>query len=316
MTNDESVSKWICECLEYIEDATNKIKKIKSNGQDEAKRGLEKVHKADHLLIYMNYLKRLLPNQKTESQWNDPIITASLVDLNHQLYNLNSDLGNIYSGIDNSQQAMDMWHSQFIGTSGSTNSTAGTAVYLGANIELRLQSQFPGYSPVIINDEPDILPSRQDVMSELIDLIKPINEKYVAMVEGSEVSLFSNEKDSLSQAAHSMRDCFKEIIEELAPTKVVSAQPWFEPTPEAPGDVSRRSRIRYILYGSGDNYDQTIVERLDELAGIAKNSLDICTGTAHNHNLELTQEITQLSIDHARFNLITILKYHNDKITP
>jgi len=314
MNKNELIDKWINESLEYIEDAISKIESIKISGQKEAKRGLAKIRQSDHLLIYMHYLKRMLSGQKDKFQMKDPIITASLVDLNHQLFNLKSDVGNIAFGIENSQYIAEFWDSQFLMPYGSTDSTAYTSVYLGANIEKRLQSQFPDETPAIIDTEPDILPSRDEILSELIDLLKPIDEKYVSMVEGSEASLFSNKKDSLSQAAHSMRDCFQEVIEELAPTKVVLEQPWFEPTPEAPQKVSRRSRIRYILYGTGENYENSIVQRLDELAGIAKNSLDICTGKAHDHDLDNTQQITSLAIDHARINLITILKYHNDKM--
>ena len=311
MTNDESINQWIDESLEYIDQAVPTIESIKRSGLSEAKRGLEKVNKAEQLLIYMNYVRRILSAHQKTNVWSDPIITASLVDLSHQLLNFNNDLNDIAFGISNSDSYGREYHSRFIGTDGSTDSTGGTIAYLGANIELRIKSNDPYYEPVILDEEPDILPSRTDVLADLVSLLKPYNEKYIAMVEGSEESLFSGETDSLSQAAHSMRDCFEQLIRELAPTNVVKNQPWFEPTPEAPGDVSRRSRLRYILYGSGVSYDQPIVDRFDDLADIAKKSLDICIGTAHSHELMLSQESAQLAIDQARYNLFTILKLYN-----
>ena len=134
------------------------------------------------------------------------------------------------------------------------------------------------------------------------------------MVQGSEETLFSGAKDSLSQAAHSMRDCFEKVIRELAPSECVKVQPWFLPTPEASDEVSRRSRLRYMLYGSGENIDQLFVKRLDDLAGFALNSLNICIGSAHNHELNATQDQTRLVIDNARYELLIILEAYNSRI--
>jgi hypothetical protein len=53
--------------------------------------------------------------------------------------------------------------------------------------------------------------------------VKVFGEQYEAMVEGSETALHLETPDSLSQAAHSMRDCFQQLLEELAPSKIVKA---------------------------------------------------------------------------------------------
>ena len=131
------------------------------------------------------------------------------------------------------------------------------------------------------------------------------------MLEGSETALGIDTPDSQSQAAHSMRDCFQQLLEQLAPSKVVESQPWFKPTDGAPGGISRRSRLRYMLYGSGENVDDRTIQQLDELSDIAKNSLDLCIARAHDHDPSLTKEEVLLVIDQARNALLHVLKLYN-----
>jgi hypothetical protein len=131
------------------------------------------------------------------------------------------------------------------------------------------------------------------------------------MLEGSESALGISTPDSQSQAAHSMRDCFQQLLEQLASSRVVKSQPWFTPTEGAPGGISRRSRLRYMLYGSGENVDARTIQQLDELADIAKDSLDLCIARAHDHDPSLTKEEVILVVDQARNTLLHVLKLYN-----
>ena len=131
------------------------------------------------------------------------------------------------------------------------------------------------------------------------------------MLEGSEAALLTNTPDSQSQAAHSIRDCFQQLLEDLAPTKVVESLPWFESTEGAPGGISRRSRLRYMLYGSGENIDDGTIQKLDEVSDIAKNSLDLCIARAHERDPSLTKEEVILVVDQARNALIDVLRLYN-----
>jgi hypothetical protein len=129
------------------------------------------------------------------------------------------------------------------------------------------------------------------------------------MLLGSEEALQQMEVyDHSSHAAHLTRDLFQQLVEHLAPSKAVEQQPWFEPTPEAPGWVSRRSRLRYILYGSGALFDEEGTKLLDESADSAKVALDLCIARAYNHHPELEKSEVQLAIDQVRFALLEVLK--------
>jgi hypothetical protein len=129
------------------------------------------------------------------------------------------------------------------------------------------------------------------------------------MIRGSEEALARDHPDALSQAAYSMRDCFQQLIEHLAPSEAVKVQPWFQPVSGPPDGVSRRQRLRFI-YRSGDSVDERTLTSLDNLADSAVNSLDLCIARAHQHDPELTREEVRLSIDQGRHALIRVLKLH------
>ena len=176
--------------------------------------------------------------------------------------------------------------------------------YMGAQIERRLEAITPTYKPQLDVSQPEQTGSRQQVYNELAEILQPLDPKYLYMLKGSEEALHRSGADNLSQAAHSMRDLFQQIIEDLAPTNVVKQQPWFKPTPSAPREVSRMSRLRYILYGAGTGFDEREIGQLDEAATSAKNALDLSMARAHDHDPELTSAEVELAIDHSRFSLL------------
>jgi hypothetical protein len=128
------------------------------------------------------------------------------------------------------------------------------------------------------------------------------------MLRGSEEALHNEGTDHLSHAAHSMRDLFQQLIEHLAPSEAVKAQSWFVATPGAPGGVSRMSRLRYMLYGTGENLDEEELRQLDDAAERAKIALDVSIARAHDHDPQLTGAEVELAIEHARFSLLEVLR--------
>jgi hypothetical protein len=308
MVNDKALPKWVKESLELLQNITSHLVSIKKSGQVEAKRGLEKAEKADALLNETYYLTNVLSNAHDPQVWNDEIITQSGIMMENRITLFNDDVESIQSIVTNNEIYNIENYAHFNYVVDSSGSSGGTAVYLGSSMENRFQAIEPSYNPIINYFDPKVINSRDVVQSELISILKPFGEKYIGMIEGSESALVADDPDTFSQGAHSMRDCFEEILKQLSPNKVVNSQPWFEPTPDAPGNVSRRSRLRYILYGSGEKIDEKIIKRFDELAEIAKNSLDICIKRAHDHDLSLTREETRLAIDQSRNSLLQILK--------
>ena len=189
-----------------------------------------------------------------------------------------------------------------------TGTTAGSALYLSAQIERRFESQVSNYTLVMNTVSPEAVGSRDETFRRLGEILRSFDPKYINMLEGSEEALQKDGPDHLSQAAHSMRDLFQQIIEDLAPSEAVKQQPWFEPTPGSPTGVSRRSRLRHILYGSGAYFDEADIRQLDEAATTAKTALDLCIARAHDHDPELRTIEVELAIDHARFALLQVLK--------
>ncbi len=131
------------------------------------------------------------------------------------------------------------------------------------------------------------------------------------MLNGSEISLNNSYPDHLAQASHSMRDCVAQIIEELAPTEVIKQQPWFIPEKNVANGVTRRYRIRYMVYGSGENIDETNIDRLDEFIDNSLTSLNLSMEKAHNHS-DIENEIVKLSIDLTRFHLLELLNRYDE----
>lgn len=310
MTDKNELPKWVLASQDHLKKIIQKIIAIKKEAQDEIKRGLEKAQKADNLQQETEYLTRILSQNHDRQYWNDEIISCSGIWLANRIEALDSEVDGILDYAKTAGEIDENYHSMFLNAVSSTDSSSGSAIYLGAGIEKRFCAIEPAYKPVLSDFEPKRLTSREDLFKELMSILSTLGEKYVEMLKGSESALQSTGPDSQSQAAHSMRDCIQQSLEQLAPSKVVESQPWFEVTPGAPGGISRRSRFRYILYGSGENVDEKVIQQLDDLTEIAKDSLDLCQDRAHNHDPSLTHEEVLLTIDHARNALLYVLKQY------
>jgi hypothetical protein len=310
MTDENKKPNWVIKSQEHLNNIVPKIDAIKKEGQAEIKRGLEKEKEADKLQNEADYLNRILSQQHDAQYWNDEIVTISGSWMQNRIQSLDNELDDIVGYAKEAGNIGNDYHARFKFAVSSTDSTAGTAVYLGAEIEKRFLVIEPKYSPVLSDFEPERLSSRGTLFQELKQVLEEFGQEYVKMLQGSETALGFTNPDSLSQAAHSMRDCFQQLLEYLAQSKVVASQPWFKPT-EGPQDgVSRRSRLRYMLYGSGENMDDKVIQKLDELADITKNTLDLCIARAHDHDTSLTKDEVRLAIDQGRNALLHVLKQY------
>jgi hypothetical protein len=312
MTDENELPKWAFVSKEHLRNIAPKIDAIKKEGQAEIKRGIEKVDKANNLQNETDYLDRLLSQHHDSQFWGDEIVTISGAWLENRLASLDSDLDEILGYAQQGGKISEEYHRDFIGAVSDSDSSAGTAVYLGAGIEQRFLVIEPSYKAILQDFEPKRLTSRDALFQDLKSILEPFGKDYISMVEGSEAALRLATPDSQSQAAHSMRDCYQQLLEYLAPSKVVESQPWFESTAGAPGGVSRRSRLRYILYGSGENVDESTIKQLDDLTDIAKNSLDLCIARAHDHDPSLTKEEIILVVDQARNALLHVINLYNN----
>lgn len=306
--NDEQLPAWLRSARSDVEKTKRHWESILSEGDADISRGLEIGKVARQQLRGLNYLEQTLSQNVRPNMWNDEVVGATGPHLAGTLSTYEQTgnrMAHLYEVFGQRKQEE---HEYFLNVVSNTAFSAGSAIYMGAEIERRFEVTIPDYKPVLETVKPDQLGSRQQILDELRVLLRPFDPKYLHMLEGSEAALQMESQDHLSQAAHSMRDLFQQLIEDLAPADAVKQQPWFEPTPGAPGGVSRMSRLRYISYGSGETFDEDEIKQLDEAAEGAKIALDLSIARAHDHDPQLKKPQVELAIDHARFSLLEVLK--------
>jgi len=310
--SQSSTPKWVQTSRESVDEIRVKAGSIRGAGQEEIWMGLEQVTIANNIEREVDYVGRIVFQEHSEEVWNDEVVTASGLQLAGTLDNLNSQAGLLSGYAIASAQAQEEQHGHFVRAVSSTEGSSGSAVYIGAAVERRIQAIQPEYKPFYIDSPPQRLISRGQQFRELAEMLGEYDARFRSMLEGSEAALDLDSADHLSQAAHSMRDLFQHLLEHLAPSEAVKAQPWFELTEGAPGGVSRRSRLRYLLYGSGELIDEGIIGQLDITAHAAKQSLDLCIARAHDHDPSLTVDEVRLAIDQARFSLAKVLELYSE----
>jgi hypothetical protein len=305
---EKRIPGWVFSARNAVEKAKQHWERVRLEGQADIRRGLEISKGAARRLEELNYLEQTLGQDLHADMWNDEVVSvtgtylAGTISYHEQA---SSRIAGLYTSFGQYKQEK---HEYLISAISDTALTSGSAIYMNAGIERRFEAITPNYKPVLEAVQPEQIGSRQQVLDELGILLRPFGPKYLHMLRGSEEALRKESLDHLSQAAHSMRDLFQQLIEHLAPTVAVKLQPWFESTHGAPGGVSRMSRLRYILYGAGETLDEEVVEQLDEAAKRARDALDLAIARAHDHDPQLTKPEVQLAVDHARFSLLEVLK--------
>jgi len=312
--NTDDKPEWIDVSLKSIKGIKENLGPVEQEGKDEIRRGLEKINTVRNLYTELHYVEDVLTQDTFPNElWNDEYVTASGIHLSNALNRFDINTQHIPGLLSGGAAFGDDQHDLIILRLNQTSTDSGSAIYMGAGIERRLESINPDYQPFVIVNPPERLETRENLLSELKERILIYGDPFVHMLSGSEEALDSNTPDHLSQASHSMRDLFQQLIEFLAPTKVVKKQPWYEFVDGPQDGVSRRQRLRYMLYGSGLGFEEDIIQQLDETAKDAKESLDLIINRAHNHDPDLTLNEVSNAIDFARFSLNEVLEIHLNK---
>lgn len=312
---DEQNPAWVISTRNDITKAKDHWEAIRAAGQAEIKRGLEVTKIANQRLQELSYLEQTFCQKLPPHVWNDKIISSTGTHLAGTISSYEQSGNRIATTYSGAAQYQQFQHQQFLNSANNIILTSGSVVYMSAEIERRIEAINQGYRLVFEAMKPEQISSRQAILDELRQYLNAYDPKYVHMLAGSEEALHSQGVDHLSQAAHSMRDMFQQLIEQIAPSEAVKSQPWFVSTPGAPGGVSRMSRLRYMLYGTGIDLDEDELRRLDEAAEQAKIALDVSIARAHDHDPQLTKDEVELAIDHARFSLLEILKRYSQRRT-
>ncbi len=307
---DEENLTWVVSTRNDITKAKEHWEAIRAAGQAEIKRGLEITRIANQRLQELSYLEQTFCQNLSPHVWNDNIISSTGTHLAGTISSYEQAGNRIAAAYGGAAQYQQIQHQQFLNSANNIILTSGSVVYMSAEIERRIEAINQGYRPVFEVIKPEQISSRQAIFEELRQYLDVYDPKYGYMLVGSEEALHSQGVDHLSHAAHSMRDMFQQLIEQLAPSEAVKSQPWFISTPGAPGGVSRMSRLRYMLYGASADLDEDELQRLNEAAEQAKIALDVSIARAHDHDPQLTKDEVELAIDHARFSLLEVLKRH------
>jgi len=312
MGHEESKPKWAIEASKLVDEARPKITFIRQGGLAEVRRGLEKAHQADMWEGDLNFVGYVLDQEHPRSSWEDEVITITGRYLPERLDAFNRQLDGVIASIGPAGEASETAHATFVRATYDSDGSSGSTVYIGAAMSSRFNVIEPGNVHLVKFDDVRRLADREGLSSELESLIAECcpahSDEFIEMLRGSEAALGSDSPDSLSQASHSMRDLFEQVLRACAPSEALASQPWFGLTNGPLDGVSRRSRIRYMLYGSGEGIDQSALDEMDRVADGAKTYLDLCQHRAHSRDLELSPQEVQISLDQARNALRHLLR--------
>jgi len=307
-TTPASMPEWIATAKNSLNVGRRRWEAVHREGNADIRRGLQTTTLAADNLRRIEYVQSVLDRPVWPAVWQDPIISQVGPLLAGTATTHSRGIGEMSQECCQFGESKQAEHERLLGHFASVESTSASAVYITYQMEHRLETIVPGYQQTPRGPEARLLPSHNQLLDDLRRLLLPLGERYVLLLDASEQRLHSPGLDFLSQAAHSMRDLFDEIVHLLAPSQAVRQQPWFVETPEAPDGVSRRSRIRYMLYGSGATTEQEALAQLDELAAGAKTSMDLIIARAHDHDPSVGETMVEQAIDHARFALVRVLE--------
>lgn len=94
-------------------------------------------------------------------------------------------------------------------------------------------------------------------------------------------TFYGNSNDRLGQAAHSMREVIRLLLNILAPEEKIKECPWYNKPTDSRTDVTRRMRVRYCLSGSSTSVSTSTLNYIDSLSKFIDESYAKLSGEAH-----------------------------------
>ena len=134
---------------------------------------------------------------------------------------------------------------------------------------------------------------RQALSAGLLDaldtLLSQIDPGLLQMRHGAWSALAAQSPDSLQQAAHSMRELLRMVLERLAPREVVAQAEWHRE-----GRVTRKEQVRWILEERGQ-YSQSTASVIDASCELVDALYARLSGIAHHGiQADLLQQVSRL----------------------
>jgi hypothetical protein len=296
---------WIGNGRKQLAFVRRNLNTARAEARKDIKRSLEGMKAVDALDKEAAYMQAVLDRDYADEAYADENIQATGTVLARAIAHLEERTSSLAEVSVIAGVAAEGMHERFLNVLPASDTVSASGVFITAAIQTRFYAinESPNEPPSV--PQPDRVQSRLELHTALRDMLSHLDPAFVEMLDGSETALQAGFPDSLSQAAHSMRDLYEQVIETLAPSEVVSQQPWFAPTPEARGRVFQKIRLKFILPGPITQVDDTLIDQLDEEAGAAKDILDLCIARAHDPSL--SKEEATLAIDQARHSLLSVL---------
>ncbi len=107
---------------------------------------------------------------------------------------------------------------------------------------------------------------------------------------GAWEALESNNSDGPSQAAHSMREVLRQLLDKLAPINEVLRAPWYR-RPIADTTVTRAMRVRYALSGKASETSESTLRLIETLSATVDSAYAKLSAESHSDKLVKRSEV-------------------------
>lgn len=125
-------------------------------------------------------------------------------------------------------------------------------------------------------------------LSKLLNSVDPLLE---SKRTGVWSTFKGNSTEKIPQAAHSMRELLRQLLDKLAPDENVKGSSWYS---EMPGvsKVTRKMKVRYVLSGEGVTKSKSTIDFIDSVAKTTEMTYSKLSAEAHKYgsSIESTAE--------------------------
>jgi hypothetical protein len=149
----------------------------------------------------------------------------------------------------------------------------------------------------------------QKIQAEIDEKLNKIDPKYIQRRQGAWTTFNSVSSDKKSQAAHSMRDIFRDLLLLWAPNKLVEQVGWWKKLGK--DSVSHNDRIRFLLYGEKEIEDKTELESILKEVKSIDDNLSLLQGTAHGSDQEI--QLVESTMKAIENSMLRIINLRNEK---
>jgi len=297
---------WFNESKSKTTEFGNFIASIESSGKEDINRGQAKLRYAATLKKDQEFLSVFFAQDIDPEILNNKKIAYNGQRLLHAIDSLFPESSGITTA--DFTSILDSNSIPTIRTSlSSTDISSASAVYFARSIDTDIKEIDPFYRALEQAFPVNRFSSGEESFTRLRNELNKLGESFVLQLDGSKAALENNTADNLSQAAHSMRDCFEFVIKSMAPDEKVKSQNWYTEVEGAPGGVSRRQRLRLIYNDSSIGASESVLQKIDQNIQDAIDALNECIKQAHLHDPAASHDFVKNAIELAQSHLLTLI---------